>query len=250
MAQTTRPLIGVNTDFLPAAKQTPAQARLDAGYFDAVAAAGGLPILLPPLGKEVDLDSLLDRIDGFLLCGGLDIDPKRHGQPSHATVLPMALRREEADFRLIRRLIARKTPLLAIGVGMQQLNATQGGSLYVHLPDELPRSMPHRDPSGGAHRHSVLLEPGARMEEIYGEGEIRVNSAHHQGIRQLGTGLRVGATSPDGVIEAIETVEANWFCVGVQWHPESDSASALDLQLFECFIQACTRQSSRLQLAA
>ncbi len=250
MAQPTRPLIGVNTDFLPATKQSPAQARLHAGYFDAVAAAGGLPILLPPLGKEIDLDSLLDRLHGFLLCGGLDIDPKRHGQPSHAAVHPMAQRRGEADRRLLRRLLARQTPLLAIGLGMQQLNVAQGGSLYLHLPEELPRSLPHRDPSGGAHRHSVLLEPGTRMEEIYGAGEIRVNSAHHQGVRQLGTGLRIGATSPDGVIEAIEAVEPNWFCVGVQWHPESESASALDLQLFECFVQACTRQSQPLQLAA
>jgi putative glutamine amidotransferase len=250
MAQPTRPLIGVNTDFLPATKQTSAQARLHAGYIDAVTAAGGLPILLPPLSQDINLDSLLDRVDGFLLCGGLDMDPRRQGQPSHASVLPMALRREEADRRLIRRLIARLTPLLAIGLGMQQLNVALGGSLYVHLPDELPRSMPHRDPSGGTHRHSVLLEPGTRMEEIYGPGEIRVNSAHHQGVRQLGTGLRVGATSPDGVVEAIEAVAANWFCVGVQWHPESESASALDLQLFECFVQACTRQSQRLTLAA
>jgi putative glutamine amidotransferase len=250
MAQPTRPLIGVNTDFLPATKQSPAQARLHAGYFDAVAAAGGLPILLPPLGKEIDLDSLLEPLDGFLLCGGLDIDPKRLGQPSHAAVHPMAQRREESDRRLLRRLIDRQTPLLAIGLGMQQLNVAQGGSLYLHLPEELPRSLPHRDPSGGAHRHSVLLEPGTRMEEIYGAGEIRVNSSHHQSVRQLGTGLRVGATSPDGVIEAIEALEPNWFCVGVQWHPESESASALDLQLFECFVQACTRQTLPLQLAA
>jgi putative glutamine amidotransferase len=165
-------------------------------------------------------------------------------------VHPMAQRREEADRRLLRRLLARQTPLLAIGLGMQQLNVVQGGSLYLHLPDELPRSLPHRDPSGGAHRHSVLLEPGTRMEEIYGAGEIRVNSSHHQGIRQLGTGLRIGATSPDGVIEAIEALEPNWFCVGVQWHPEAESASALDLQLFECFVQACIRQSQPLPLAA
>ena len=95
-----------------------------------------------------------------------------------------------------------------------------------------------------------MLEPGTRMEEIYGAGEIRVNSAHHQAIRQPGTGLRIGARAPDGVIEAIESTDPNWFCIGVQWHPESETATALDLQLFECFLQACVRQAQTLQLAA
>jgi putative glutamine amidotransferase len=250
MAKPTRPLIGINTDFLAGVKPSPGQARLHAGYFDAVGAAGGLPILVPPLGKEIDLDPLLDRLDGFLLCGGLDMDPKRNGQPCPASVQLLAERRDDADRRLLRLLIARQMPLLAIGVGMQQLNVMMGGALFLHLPEELPRSLPHRDPSGGTHRHTVLLEPNTRMEEIYGAGEIRVNSAHHQAVRHLGTGLRVGATSPDGVIEAVESVDPNWFCVGVQWHPESESASALDIQLFECFIQACARQAQPLQLAA
>jgi putative glutamine amidotransferase len=88
------------------------------------------------------------------------------------------------------------------------------------------------------------------MEEIYGGVEIRVNSSHHQAIRQVGSRLRVCALAPDGVIEAIEAVDPNWFCVGVQWHPESDTASALDLQLVECFVQACGRQAQPLELAA
>jgi putative glutamine amidotransferase len=88
------------------------------------------------------------------------------------------------------------------------------------------------------------------MEEIYGAGEIRVNSAHHQAVRQVGKGMRVAAVAPDGVIEAIETTDASWFCVGVQWHPESETASALDSQLFECFVQACLRQAQPMSLAA
>jgi putative glutamine amidotransferase len=250
MAHQTRPLIGINTDYIPAGKLTHAQVRLNAGYFDSVVAAGGLPILLPPLGKEAELNALLDRLDGVVLCGGLDMDPKRSGQPSHAAVQPMAERREESDRLLVRLVIDRQLPVLGIALGMQQLNAACGGSLYLHLPEDLPRALPHKDPTGEPHRHAVLLEPNTRLEEIYGDGEIRVNSSHHQAVRQVGDGLRVGAKAPDAVIEAIESVDANWFCVGVQWHPESESASALDMQLFECFIQACLRQAQPLTLAA
>ncbi len=250
MAHRTRPFIGINADFLAASKRTSAHLRLGIGYCDTIAAAGGLPIILPPLGREAELDDLLDRLDGVVLSGGLDMDPRRLGMAPHHAVQPMAERREESDRVLVQRIIQRQMPVLGIGLGMQQLNAALGGSHYLHLPEDLPRSLPHFDPTGGPHRHAVLLEPGTRLEEIYGGGEIRVNSAHHQAVRQVGAGLRIGARAPDGVIEAIETTDASWFCIGVQWHPESETASALDTQLFECFLQACLRQAQPLSLAA
>lgn len=250
MAHHTRPFIGINADFVPAGKVTRAHARLPAGYFDSVLAAGGLPIIIPPLGKEAEFHAILDRLDGVILSGGLDLDPRRQQLASHPAVQPMSERREESDRVLVRCLLERQTPLLAIGVGMQQLNMQCGGSLYLHLPEDLPRALPHRDPTGGPHRHAILLEPNTRIDEIYGGGEIRVNSDHHQAVRQVGAKLRVSALAPDGVIEAIEAVDPQWFCVGIQWHPESETASALDMQLFECFIQACLRQAQPLALAA
>jgi putative glutamine amidotransferase len=250
MAHQTRPFIGMNADYVPASKVHCPYVRLNIGYLDTVVAAGGLPVIVPPLGKDADLDPWFDRLDGFLLSSGLDMDPRRLGLPSHPAVQPLPERRDESDRTLIRRLMERRMPVLAIGLGMQQLNVACGGSLYLHLPADLPRAMPHRDPTGAPHRHIVLIEPNTRMEEIYGGGEIRVNSAHHQAVRQAGEGLRVGARSPDGVIESVESTDPHWFCVGVQWHPESETASALDMQLFESFIQACLRQAHPLQLAA
>jgi len=251
MAHHTRPLIGINTDFIPAGKTTPAQVRLHTGYFEAVAAAGGLPVIMPPFAKEPEINAFLDRVDGFILTGGLDLDPRRQGLPTHPSVQPMPERREESDRVLVRRILARQTPVVGIGVGMHQINVAMGGTLFLHLPEEQPRAMPHFDPCcHGPHRHAVLLQPNTRLDEIYGSGEIRVNSSHHQAVRQIANKLRAGALAPDGIIEAIEAIDPNWFCVGVQWQPESETASALDMQLFECFIQACIRQAQPLEMAA
>lgn len=251
MAQQTRPVIGINADFVAAKKNTHPSLRLNAGYFDAVLAAGGLPIIMPLYNKDGEINAFLDRVDGFVLTGGLDLDPRKNGMPHHSAVQPIAERREDNDRLLVRCLLKRKLPLLAIGLGMQQINVACGGTLYLHLPDDLPRAMPHCDPNTeGPHRHLVLLKPNTRLDEIYGGGELRVNSYHHQAVRQVAPKFRVGAVASDGVIEAIETTDPDWFCLGVQWHPESDSASALDMQLFECFIQASIRHAEPLQLAA
>jgi putative glutamine amidotransferase len=250
MPTQARPFIGVNVDYVAAGKQTSPHVRLHVGYLDAIVAAGGLPVVVPPFAKDLEIDAYLDRLDGFLLTGGPDLDPRRCGLPWHGAVQPMAVRRDDSDRVLVRRLIERQMPILAVGVGAQQLNVAFGGTLYLHLPEDLPRAMPHKDPTGQAHRHLVLLEPGTRLEEIYGGSEVRVNSSHHMAVRQAGTGLRVCATAPDGVIEAVESTDPQWFCVGVQWHPESETASALDLQLFESFAAACLRQAQPLQFAA
>ncbi len=248
-APRTRPFIGINADLVIPAKAPPIT-RLGIGYADAVAQSGGLPVVLPPYAKDLELDSLLDRLDGIVFTGGLDLDPRRAGQPTHPAVVPMPERREVSDRRLMQAAIDRRMPILAIGVGMQLLNVTLGGSLFLHLPEENPKALPHFDPSGYPHRHTVMLETNTRLDEIYGGGELRVNSGHHQAVKTLAPKLRVGALAPDGVIEAVEAIDPEWFCVGVQWHPEADTASALDMQLFECFVQACLQASQPLEMVA
>jgi putative glutamine amidotransferase len=253
MAQHTRPLVGLNVDYIPAGKTTRPHLRLNVGYAESVFAAGGMPVLMPVLGQESEIAAFLDRVDGFVLTGGLDLDPRKQGLPRHPSVQAMPERRDEHDRALVRLILRRQMPVLGIGVGMHQLNVARGGTLYMHLPEDLPRSMPHRDTSSeGPHRHLVLLQAGTRLDEIYGGGELRVHSNHHQAVRQPGAGFRVAALAPDGVVEAIESTDPGWFGVGVQWHPEADSASALDLQLFECLVQACIRQAQTepLEMAA
>jgi putative glutamine amidotransferase len=246
-----RPLIGVNTEFVAPKNGIP-YVRLNAGYVDAVLAAGGLPLILPPLRKDAlaEIDALLDQVAGIILTGGPDMDPRRNGQAMTAAVQPMAPRREDADRYLLTRIFERKTPVLGIGLGMQQLNVFAAGTLHLHLPADNPRAMPHYDQTGAPHRHMVLIESNTRLDEIYGTQELRVNSSHHQAVNQVGKKMRVAAKAPDGVIEAIESTDPNWFCVGVQWHPECDTASALDMQIFECFVQAAVRNADGVLSAA
>ena len=247
----TRPLIGINTEYIAAKNATP-YFRLNSGYVDAILAGGGLPVVLPAFRKDnlAEIDAILDTVSGVILTGGADMDPRRNGQAITAAVNPMAVRREDADRYLLARIFEGRTPVLGIGLGMQQLNVFAGGTLHLHLPVDNPKAMPHFDQTCAPHRHMVLIEPNTRLDEIYGTQELRVNSMHHQAVNQLGKKMRVAAKSPDGVIEAIEATDPNWFCVGVQWHPEADTASALDGQIFECFIQATVRSTDRVMLAA
>lgn len=234
-----KPLIGITADLYLGKKARNPKVLVDSGYCDGVHEAGGTPIVLPPYPRDEDIEEFVDRLDGLLLTGGGDLDPRKLGKKPHPAIRPMMPRREDSDRILARMAIERKLPTLCVGVSMQLMNVMFGGQLYTHLPEDMPRGMPHHDPLDGTHRHIVFITPRTRLEKIYGEGEIRVNSAHHQGIRTLGKGLRSGALAPDGLIEAIESTDPSWFMIGVQWHPESDSASALDRQLFQGFVESC-----------
>lgn len=241
-AAPARPLIGIVADY-HAPKAGVPFARVNAGYFDAVLAAGGLPVLIPPMRKEnfPEVETYLDMVAGVVITGGLDLDPRKNSQPLTSAVHPMPARREESDRFLLTKVVEKKMPLLGVGVGMQLLNVHFGGSLFLHLPTDHPKALPHFDQAGGTHRHMVAVEPGTTLEDIYGAAELRVNSLHHQGVDKVGKRLRVAARAPDGVVEAVETTDDTWFCIGVQWHPEAETASALDRQIFDGLVQAAAR---------
>ncbi len=245
-----KPIIGLNLDFRAAKKDSPAFSFITAGYFDAISKAGGVPLLVPPMETDEDVQLVLDRVDGFCMIGGADLDPRRDGFMMHPAMRLLDPRREDFDRRLIRMISDRRIPLIAIGAGMQLLNLNEGGNLFFHLPEDMPKALPHKDPLDSAHRHSLEVVPGTIMERVYGEGEIRVNSCHHMAIDQVAPGFIVSARCPDGVVEAIESCRDDWFALGTQFHPESDSATALDLRIFEEFICGVTGDTTALKIAA
>ncbi len=243
MRQTKKPLIGINADFRSAKKDSPAFTFVAAGYHDAIVAAGGIPVILPSLEDEGDIEHLLDQLDGIVLIGGADLDPRRDGFMMHPSVRTLDSRREEFDRTLMRLVALRRLPVFGIGVGMQLMNVVQGGNLFLHIPEDVPTALPHRDPQDPAHRHTLAVEPKSLMERVYGDGEIRVNSTHHMAIDELARGFRVTARCPDGIIEAIESTRDDWFAIGTQFHPESETASAVDIRIFEEFICGITGEA-------
>jgi putative glutamine amidotransferase len=158
--------------------------------------------------------------------------------------------REEFDRRLMRNIAKRRMPVFGIGVGIQLLNVAQGGTLLLHIPEDMPKALPHKDLIDPAHRHGLEVAQNSLMERVYGDGEIRVNSTHHMCIDEVAKGFSVTARCPDGVIEAIESNIEDWFALGTQFHPEAESASALDVRIFEEFIAGVLARSGELKMVA
>ncbi len=246
----TKPLIGVNADFRSAKGDMPAYSCVAAGYYDAILEVGGLPVLLPPYTTAEDVDQVLDRLDGVLFVGGADLDPRRDGWMLHPSVRPQDARRESFDRCMARKVAERRLPVFGIGAGMQLLNVSQGGNLLLHIPEDLPTALPHKDPLDPAHRHTLELASGSLMERVYGDGELRVNSMHHMAVDEVAPGFAVTARCPDGVVEAIESTQPDWFALGTQFHPEAATASALDVRIFEEFLVGVHEFEGAMRLVA
>jgi putative glutamine amidotransferase len=211
------PLIGVSTSLT--IDKSPERAYVNATYLDAVQQAGGIPIVLPPHLDARARDEIWKRLDGVLLTGGGDIDPKRFEEEPHSTLVEVSEERDALEIELVERALADRVPLFAICRGIQVLNVALGGSLYQDLPGELgfchSQTEPRDQPT---HRVSVTGE--TKLAEVLGALELDVNSMHHQAIKRVGRGLREVAWAPDGVIEGVEVADVRTLVIGVQWHPE------------------------------
>jgi putative glutamine amidotransferase len=248
------PLIGVTTSEVRAAERVTPLAEgeppgkemaLGLPYLRGLEAAGGLPLVMPPL-REEDIEPLLDRLDGICLSGGPDIDPGTYGAGAHPELGPTEPELDRFELAVARRADAREMPILAICRGTQALNIVRGGALHQHLP-ELSTEIAHRQQTPGDQTsHAVAVDPDSRLAAALGGSEIEVNSFHHQAIDRLGEGLRISARAPDGTVEAIED-PSRPFLIGVQWHAETLVHRPYEAALFQRFVEACRSDGAEFQ---
>ena len=215
-------------------------------YADRVAAAGGLPVLLPPVPG---IEQTAARLDGLVLAGGGDIDPAAFGAQPHPQTGGVRPARDAAEFALVSAALELGLPLLGICRGLQVLNVARGGTLHQHLPGLVGHDE-HSPVPAGYGSHPVKIAPDSRLAAVLGDqelpGEFPVPTHHHQAIDRLGEGLVATAWAADGVIEAVELAAPEpdgrggstpGFALAVQWHPEAGD----DPRLFRALVAAASR---------
>lgn len=219
----SRPLIGITGRRWPASalgtNVPKAMSGLDfdlhfTDYPRSVALAGGLPV---ELTRDADPDETVAHLDGLVLTGGADIDPDHYGEEPHPDLGATEPDRDAWEMALLAAAREREIPVLAICRGLQLLNVVFGGTLRQHVELDDGAGHPQWDVDGHEVTHRVDVVEGTTAGSIY-EGEIGVNSLHHQVVDEVGEGLIVSAKATDGVVEGLETPDGR--IVAVQWHPE------------------------------
>ena len=234
----TRPLIGVNTDVTFHQDGTLLH-TLRKPYTEAIWSAGGRPVLLPAAEESLAGESLAG-LDGLLLTGGDDLDPRLFGKKErHPEEVPLHPLRERFDLALLEKAVTAKIPILCICLGFQELAVAFGGTLHQSLRQSMPDALEHGVVDDEVSCHEVLLEEGTALQAVLGP-RTQVNSTHRQAVAAAGTGQTVTARAPDGVIEAIE-LPGEVFRVGLQWHPELLLDKPPQLDIFRKFVTEAAR---------
>ena len=208
-----------------------------AGFSNAIARAGGTPIILPIATPEI-AHSYVSLIDGLLLTGGQDISPQLYGEEPRNVIGEVAPDRDALEVALIQEALKQGKPILGVCRGMQLINVTLGGTLYQDLVTEANVTIQHQQKAQPEFvTHSVIVDAHSHLATLIPNGKL-INSVHHQGIKQLAPTLRASSWSPDSVIESIEWIDENHSIVGIQWHPElTFDKHEESLKLFEDLIQ-------------
>jgi putative glutamine amidotransferase len=221
----TKPLIGVTTERWSSSIKNPNRrvvGQLD-GYVDALLGAGGIPILIPALPDD-DLRELCARLDALVFSGGGDVDPAVYNAEAHPETNSIDQDRDRTELLLVRQALDDAKPVLGICRGLQVLNVAGGGTLYQDLPSEYPQALRHS--FGGSEfgldyaGHEVQIEEDSLLARCVGLPILKVNSRHHQAVKDVAPGWHIVARAPDGVVEGIERPDLP-FAVAVQWHPEN-----------------------------
>lgn len=232
------PFIGITCDVqIPPEGRTAYELLCDHRYPDAVKEAGGYPVLLPIAQRETVIRKYLGGIDGLIIVGGDDVDPRLYGERPRkgtGTVFGPRLAFERMLYRGARR---RRMPILGICYGMQLLNVLEGGSLFQDIRRDGGSPRDHQSRKRPLHR--VSLVAGSRLAAITRGRAITVHSDHHQAVARVARGFRPVAFAGDGIIEAIEGGSEE--ILAVQWHPERTPKSFATRRLFRSFVRLCTR---------
>jgi putative glutamine amidotransferase len=229
-----RPVIGVTLDAEPPGgySKWPWYA-LRSNYMEAIAGAGGLPVALPHHAALAE--AYLNELDALVVTGGaFDVDPWLYGAAERHATVTLKEERTATELALLNGALERNLPVLGICGGQQLLAVALGGTLIQHIPDAVADALEHEHHHPG---HAVTIVPGTLLHRIVGAAVMRVNSSHHQAVREPGPIARVDAVAPDGVIEGIEDTRLR-FCLGVQWHPEFLGDPG-DRRILEALIAAC-----------
>lgn len=247
-----QPLIGITCDFEePTGDMTVPRVRLNIDYAQRIAEAGGLPVALPLTG---DAEAFTDRLDGLLIPGGNDINPREFGgmlsdeELAARNVIILRPERFQFEKRLYAAMRKRGKPILGICLGCQMVNVGEGGTLMVDLPHDNPQhgKVDHRwHGRPELSRHEVEASGGSLLAEATGGGRFEIVTSHHQAVREPGFGLRVSARADDGIIEAVEATDGS-FVLGVQWHPERQPDSPQARGLFEALVEAARTVGQRV----
>jgi putative glutamine amidotransferase len=242
-----RPIIGVPTQTLEEIPgELPRCWVMSQQYVRVLVAAGALPWIIPLIqSDQTTLRGIYDRLDGLFLPGGVDLDPSSYNQQNDGSGRTDPAR-DEIELTLTRWALEDKKPLLAVCRGIQVVNVAAGGSVHQDLATQLPGAIKHDYfPKSGQYTrdllvHEVELTRGSRLSRLLEGSKARVNSMHHQGIKELGAGLLPSAYAPDGLVEGVESPNGH-FLLGVQWHPEALAERDPRMnRLFTAFVAAAS----------
>lgn len=203
--------------------------------------AGALPVLIPSTLGDDALRGIYERLDGVLLPGGGDIDSKYWNEELHPAVYGLDEARDHTEITIARWAVEDDLPLFGICRGHQVFNVALGGSLIQDIPSQVESALKHNNFSPEPRTlkaHSIAVEADSLLANIVGSAvDLSVNSIHHQSVRDVPTGVRITAQSPDGIIEATEIPDRR-FALTVQWHPEDLTADEHMFGLFRAFVEA------------
>lgn len=217
-------------------------------YSEAIFEAGGTPVLLPLIPHRDFSQELIKNLDAIVISGSnTDVDPHLYGEEPHPKLASVMTRRDQTDLYLLEAVFQKRKPLLAICFGIQILNVFLGGTLWQDVDSQVNGAVKHsQDSSDDYKSHTVSIRSNSLLHELAGEKEVRVNSYHHQAIHKVASQLIPTAKAPDGIVEAVELRDKEYFALGLQWHPEIGwEKDELSRQIFLRFVDVSRGAAKR-----